>query len=111
VLVTLALLFELQKERVNKSSQAKSRMVWFYSAIVFFVWAGASYLSYSSDLSGEKALVPREVRAFWSCALTLLGIIAAVAAYVLPKTAWFESVVTRAKSSYQRNESGAATGV
>jgi hypothetical protein len=54
VLVTLALLFELQKERVSKSSHTKSRMVWFYSAVVFFVWAGAPPISPIPAISPAK---------------------------------------------------------
>jgi hypothetical protein len=106
VLVTLALLFELQKEMVADS---KSKMIWFYAGSVFAIWGMASYISYTGDLNGEKALVPRDVRALWSCALTLLGIGVAVVAYALPKTEWFENVVKRTKKTYQRSQPGAVT--
>jgi hypothetical protein len=105
VLVTLVLLFELQKEMVADS---KSRMIWFYCGSVLVTWGMASYISYTSDLSGDEALVPRDVRALWGCALTLLGIAVTVAAYALPKTEWFEGVVMRTKKTYQRSQPGTA---
>ncbi len=58
VLITLVLLFELQKEMIGGP---KSRMIWFYAGAVFVVWAGAASFSYDNDLTGAKALIPRDV--------------------------------------------------
>ncbi|HKO59460.1 MAG TPA: hypothetical protein VJ276_26565 [Thermoanaerobaculia bacterium] len=82
VLITLVLLFELQKEMIGGS---KSRLIWVYSGMVFATWLAAAYVSYVRDLNGDKVLIPKDVRAMWTCTLTLLGIITAVVAYVLPE--------------------------
>lgn len=94
VLLTLVIVFELQKELV---AGRPSWSIWLYAFAIAAAWSWASQKSYTQHLTANALAMPHPYRALWTWLLTLLGVLVAVLAYVVPRTEAFRDRVTRAR--------------
>jgi hypothetical protein len=99
VLLTLVIVFELQKELIGGRS---ATVIWFYAAATAIAWTWAAQKSYADHLTADRATVPANFRLLWTCLLTILGILVAVLGYLVPRTEAFRRRVTSAREKLER---------
>jgi hypothetical protein len=94
VLLTLVLVFELQKELIGSHS---SWTIWLYAITCGVAWSWAAQRAYALRQSAGGVAISYEFRSLWTWLLTLLGIFVAVLGYLVPRTKAFQRRVTRAR--------------
>jgi hypothetical protein len=99
VLLTLVLVFELQKELIGSHS---SWTIWLYAIATAGAWTWAAQKAYAEHQDAVRAAVPYQFRALWTWLLTLLGILVAVLGYLVPRTDAFRRRVTRAREKLEQ---------